>query len=187
VKKIADHLILGLDIATVTGYAIGAPGTVPRCGYIRFGEATASANSIFGAALSWFSDFLKEEPRPTMIMLESMLPMAAMKGETHRQTRDRLAGLHGVLRAVAFCRGIHDIGEIGVIAVRQHFCGAANAGKHGVYERCRMLGWPVNDLNASDAAAIWSYACGIVRPDTAISVTPLFHGRPYRVTAGAGS
>ena len=75
---------------------------------------------------------------------------------------------------VAHCRGVHDISEVSVLVVRKHFCGATNAGKEGVWRMCRTLGWPVTDLNASDACAIWSFACGLVHPQTALRVSPLF-------------
>jgi hypothetical protein len=185
--KRASHDILALDLATITGWARGVPGSIPTCGIIKFGNSDASASATFAGALRWFSEFLKADKLPTAIMLESMLPPGAMKGETNRAARDRLAGLHGVIRAVAHCRGVFDIAEIDVLAVRQHFCGARNVGKNVVYERCKTLGYPVNDLNASDACAIWSYACGIVEPNTGVDITPLFSGRPYKVMAGAGS
>jgi hypothetical protein len=181
------HDILAIDLATIAGWARGTPGTIPKCGIVKFGDGDASASAVFAGALRWFSTFLKSNNLPTAIMLESMLPPGALKGETNRAARDRLAGLHGVIRAVAHCRGVYDIGEVDVLAVRRHFCGASNVGKHVVYERCRTLGYPVNDLNASDACAIWSYACGIVEPKTGIAITPLFSGRPYKVMAGAGS
>lgn len=177
-------LILALDLATVSGWARGpANAEAPECGIVRFGAPDASAGAIFGAALAWFSDFLKPEPRPDIIVLEAMLPPQALKGETSRATRDRLAGLHGIIRAVANCRGIFDVSEVSVLTVRKHFCGKSNAGKEGVWRVCRSLGWPVNDLNASDAAAIWSFACGLVRPQSALRVTPLFGKRPMRISA----
>jgi len=165
---------LALDLATVTGWARGAPGELPRCGTVRFGEEGASDNAVFAQALTWAAKYLEPEPRPTSIIIEAMLPPQARIGKTSRQTRDRLAGLHGIVRAVAYCRGIYDIGTISVLSVRKHFTGSQNASKHAVYERCRMLGWQVPDMNASDAAATWHFACAMIDPRLGIEVTPLF-------------
>ena len=166
--------ILALDLATCTGYARGKPGELPQCGTVRFGEEDASANAVFAHALTWASKFLEPKPRPHAIIIESMLPPTALKGETSRATRDRLAGLHGIIRAVAYCRGIYTINEVSVLTVRKHFCGSQNSSKHSVYEKCRMLGWSVPDMNASDAAATWHFACSLIDPRIGIEVTPLF-------------
>jgi hypothetical protein len=167
--------ILALDLATVTGWARGAPDDPkPTSGFVRFGDAESSSNAIFGAALTWLSDFLKPEPRPTRLILEAMLPPIAKLGATSAAVRDRLAGLHGIARSVAHLRGIYDISTVSVLEVRQHFCGDRRAGKQGVYEQCRALGWPVTDLNQSDACAIWHHDCSMLRPRRALEVSPLF-------------
>jgi hypothetical protein len=176
-------IILALDLATTCGWARGEPGSVPVCGAVRFGNADSKADAVFAEALVWFSNFLKAEPRIDMLMLESLLPMEAMKGETSRATRDRLAGLHGVVRAVACARGIGEIAEVSVLSVRHHFCGMRNSSKDDVLEKCRELGWPAQDHNAADAAATWSFACALVKPETALQVSPLFGKRPMRVSA----
>jgi hypothetical protein len=172
----ARLIILGLDLATTTGWAIGAPGETPRCGSLRFGKPDSSSDAIFADALRWLSEFLRSE-RPDSIMLEAMLPPQAMKGETSRATRDRLAGLHGVVRGVAHCRGIYDIGTVSTLTARHHFCGARSADKSDVHDKCRALGWPANDHNAADACAVWSFACGLVAPESALLVSPLFKRR----------
>src|SRR5262245_28739568 len=107
--KHADGHILALDIATTTGWCRGAPGAVPTCGSICFGDEDTSANAIFAKALTWCSRFFADEPRVNSIILEAMLPPTAMHGQTNRATRDRLAGLHGIVRAVAHLRGVYEI------------------------------------------------------------------------------
>jgi hypothetical protein len=171
-------LILALDLATVTGWAKGAPNDArPTSGFIRFGDAESSPNAIFGAALTWLSNFLKEEPRPTSLILEAMLPPQAKLGATSAAVRDRLAGLHGVARSVAHLRGIYDIATASALDVRQHFCLDRHAGKQGVFQKCHALGWRVSDLNESDACALWHYACALVEPRRGLEVTPMFGRR----------
>jgi hypothetical protein len=180
-------LILALDLATTTGFALGAPGEIPSCGVVSFGDADSSSDAVFANALKWFSEFLKAEPRPAQIILEAMLPPQALKGETNRAARDRLAGLHGIIRGVAHLRGVYDVGQVSVLSVRGHFLGnQRKMSKQMVFDKCKMLGWPVTDLNTSDACATWHYACALIRPETALAVTPLFgtYGkRTYRVSA----
>jgi hypothetical protein len=170
--------ILALDLATTTGWARGSPDDAcPTSGFVRFGNADSSENAVFAAALGWFAEMFGKEPRPTMLMLERMLPPQAKVGATSTPVRDRLAGLHGVARAVAHRRGIYEIATASALDVRQHFCHDRHVKKQDVYNKCQVLGWPVTDLNESDACAIWSYACGLIRPDTALRVTPMFGKR----------
>jgi hypothetical protein len=172
-------LIVGLDIATRCGWARGRLGETPTSGSIRFGNASSDASVIFGAALDWASRFLQPLPRPDVVMIEDLLPMDAMRGHTQRAVRDRLAGLHGVLRGVAQLRGIGRIEVASVGDVRQHFIGQRNAksavAKAETMRRCARLGWEHRDDNAADALACWSYACALIDPATALRLTPLFN------------
>src|SRR5262245_14637547 len=171
--------ILSLDIATTTGWARGRVGTAPTFGSINFATRDASDNAIFAAALRWLSGFLDEKALPDLIMIEQMLPPSAMRGRTARAVRDRLAGLEGVLRAVAFCRGCYRIETARVTAVRAHFIGEGmlkrNAAKTEVMRACHRLGWNVANDNEGDACALWHFACSRFDPKVALQASPLFH------------
>ena len=171
--------ILALDIATTCGWARGRVGSMPVSGSVRFAAPGASENAVFGQALRWMSETLQPEPRPDLLIFEGLLPPAAMQGETTRQVRDRLAGLHGVVRAVAFLRGVYEIASVSVGDVRMHFIGARSlkreAAKRETIRRCKALGWPVEDDNQADALAVWSFACGLIDPTHAIKLSPLFN------------
>jgi hypothetical protein len=174
--------ILALDVATTTGWARGCPGEIPTSGSVTFAKSTgASDNAVFGNALRWLSAFLEPQPRPAMLIMESMLPPGAMQGETSRAVRDRLAGLHGIFRAVAHLRGIYDISTVAVGDVRGHFihnrtCKREIA-KRWTIEHCRQLGWTVVDDNAADALATWHFAASLIKPELAIETSPLFNRR----------
>jgi hypothetical protein len=173
--------ILALDVATVTGWCRGRVGEIPRCGSIHFKpHINASNNQIFGTALRWLSEFLREDP-PDLLIMESLLPPDAMKNQTSRQVRDRLAGLHGIMRGVAHLRRVPQIAEASVGDIRAHFIFdrqlRRNAAKDEVMRQCRRQGWPAKDHNEADACAIWSFACGLIDPKTALKLSPLFRQR----------
>lgn len=173
--------VLALDLATTTGWARGPVGGVPISGSVRFGKREASANAVFGRAIEWLADLLKLEPKPTMIAIEAMLPPNAKTGYTNTETRDRLAGLHGIVRGVAHLRGVYNIEAHPVGAIRQHFIGERSLkrakAKTAIVTRCRELGWPCDDDNAGDALATWSFACALIDPAQGLRVSPLFNRR----------
>lgn len=172
--------ILALDIATVCGFARGRVGEMPTAGSICFGK-DCSENVVFAKAIGWFSNFLAPLPRPDVLILEAMLPGGAVKDATNIKTRDRLAGLHAIVRGVAHIRGIYDISVVDVGVVRTHFIGTRSlkrdAAKREVLEKCRRLGFPAADHNAGDALACWHFACSLIKPELALQTSPLFYRR----------
>ena len=171
-------LILALDLATKTGWARGRIGEPPEFGSVRFGNASSDQNIIFGAALAWTSKFLAER-LPDALYIEALLPPQAMLNKTSRQVRDRLAGLHGVVRGVAQLRGVERIEICTVGDVRAHFIGDRGLkrarAKGETMLQCRRLGWDAKDDNQGDALAIWSYAGALIDPQTALKTVPLFN------------
>ena len=172
-------LILALDVATRTGWALGRVGETPRSGSCRFGHSSSDENVIFGAALNWASLFLQEQGPPQILMIEALLPPDAMRGRTSKAVRDRLAGLHGVIRGVAWLRHVEQIMDCTVGDVRAHFIGDRGLkrarAKGETMLQCRRLGWDAKDDNQGDALAIWSYAGALIDPQTALKTVPLFN------------
>jgi hypothetical protein len=180
-------VILALDLATRCGWAKGRVGDdPPTFGSIRFGAAGASDAAVFAHCLRWLSAELEPQPRPDILMIESMLPPEAKVGNTTGAVRDRLAGLHGIVRAVAHLRGIHDIGETSVQSVRAHFISNGklkrDAAKAEVVRVCRALDWNVDNDNEGDACALWSYAVSLIDPSQTVKLSPLFN-KAIRATA----
>jgi hypothetical protein len=171
--------VLALDVATITGYARGVVGGRPIAGSVRFGTREASEGEVFSQAIGWMSKVLEMQPRPDVIVVEAMLPPGAKVGQTNSSTRDRLAGLHAIVRGVAHIRGISEIACYSVADIRQHFIGERSLkraqAKAAIVLRCEMLGWQAVDNNAADALAAWSYACSIIDPTQALKVSPLFN------------
>jgi hypothetical protein len=171
-------LILALDIATRTGWALGELGTMPNSSSIRFGNQSTDADVIFKSALCWTEGFVKRV-RPDLVIYEAMLPPLAKLGVTSAAVRDRLAGLQGIMRAVCRRYEVGLIVDCNVGDVRQHFIGdrrlKRDPAKREVLRRCAQLGWAACDDNAGDALAIFSYACAIIDPVSALKTTPLFN------------
>lgn len=175
----SQRLILALDVATTCGWARGEVGSIPDSGSVRFGGNQDSGDKIFRAGLDWIEGMLTSLEVPDLLIVEAMLPPDAMKGQTTRWVRDRLAGLHGIMRGVASKRGVGEIAQASVGAVRHHFIGhpqlPRQQAKRETMAQCKRLGWPVEDDNAADACALFSYACAIINPASALQVSPLFN------------
>ena len=170
--------VLALDIATVSGWARGRVGEIPRTGSKRLGKREDSAAKVFGTALAWFTEMFTAEPRPDLVILEAMLPPEAARGHTTAGTYARLAGLHALALGLAHQHRIPEIAEATVADVRHHFIGERSfrrdRAKAAVMDRCQRLGWEVTSLDAADAAALWSYAASLIDPQQAMKLVPLF-------------
>lgn len=155
--------ILALDIATQMGCAFGRPLTAPSTWSVSFGELREH-DARFAKALR-FIRAMHMQLAPDLIAIEA--PIGG-KDASHY-----LIGLVAVMRGQAKDLGIQTV-EYNIGSVRKHFIGKhftkrdfpalsdAAAGKiikGKVFSRCRALGWPVSDLDQSDAAALWDYAC----------------------------
>jgi hypothetical protein len=171
-------LIWALDIATVTGWAVGRVGGKPVGQSIRLAPPGATSNVLFAGGLDWFERLLITGPVPDILAIEELLPPIARRGATSTSAQHRLAGLHGIVRALAVRHGVGEITGVNVLDVRQHFIHARglqrDAAKLRVMETCRMLGWAAGDDNCGDALALWSYTTALINPASALRTTPLF-------------
>lgn len=178
--------ILALDVATATGWARGRVDDArPSYGSLNFGKDGASTDQIFARALVWLSGYLAGDT-PDLLIMEAMLPPAALKGRTQRAATERLAGLQAIFRAVARLRHVRRVELVQVPDVRRHFLGdnpRRIEAKRRTREECARQGWPVEDDNAADALACWSYACARINPRTALRTSPLFRPNPVGVTS----
>lgn len=171
-------LVLGLDIATTTGWAHGrVDAKAPKWGVIRFGGHNALPSEIFAAALTWANNFMREL-KPDVLIVEALLPPTAMKNHTSTAVRDRLCGLNAIIIACAKLNNVGEITSASVQDIRAHFINERSlrrqSAKEQVMEKCKSLGWNVPNHNAADAVACWSYACAIIDPRLALRGSPLF-------------
>ncbi|WP_354097525.1 hypothetical protein [Bradyrhizobium sp. S3.2.12] len=166
--------MLALDLASVSGWAVGEPGGKPAHGSHRFASAGASHEAIFAGAVRWLNGILNEYD-PRIVVWEAPMPTSFKTSNTNTTTL--LYGLPAVIGAVAYLRGIYDIRKASTSDVRNHFIGSnpkrAQA-KPLVVRQCIAMGWPVSDDNEADALATWHYQCSLLNPKLALVPTPLF-------------
>lgn len=176
--------ILALDIATQTGWAYGVPGEVPRAGTIRFASPGSSCGAAGCGMMRWFADFLRVNP-VDRLYFEAPFDPRHMGNKTNMATARLLLGLAFHIEALATAKGIPVIRETDVADVRKHFLGKnprGDEGKPQVQRQCRTLGWKFDSPDAADALAVWSYACALVAPSTAVVPTPLFQPKSATVS-----
>ena len=179
-------LVLALDLATVSGFAVGQLGAAPCCGSKRLASKGASHAAIFGNAIEWLIEFTREH-KPNVVAIEAPLSLGAIAksrrgGWGRAQNADTnllLNGLIAIAMGVAYARGIYNINLHPVTAIRSHFidmnvCARGEAKLYTI-RKCRSLGWLEEaDDDAADAAALWSLQCSLLDPRQALRVSPLF-------------
>lgn len=168
--------VLALDLASLSGWAMGEPGGTPTHGTIRFASAGASHEAIFAGAMNWMAKMIAEH-QINIVVWEAPLAASFKRGTTTVNVTTVLYGLPAVIGAVAFNKGIHDVYKADTKAVRLHFIGRnlpRAAAKKLVKYQCGKMGWNVRDDNEADALATWSYMCSLLEPKLAVLPMPLF-------------
>jgi len=172
--------ILALDIATNTGVCVGESGATPKSWSVNLGEGR-SQDARFSEVLR-LTQGLIQTHNPDFIAVE-----AAIGGP---KASHYLIGLVACVRGCAANRGVNCEGmHLG--SIRKHFLGKSYTTKHFphlktadakkaikglVMDRCRLLGWHVEDDDAADAAALWDYTCATkVRKFQAVPTGGLFN------------
>jgi hypothetical protein len=171
-------LIWALDIATRTGWAVGRVGDKPTAVTVKLADPGSNSNVLFHGCLQWFVEVLARGPLPDILAIEELLPPIARRGTTSTAAQHRLAGLHGVIRALAMEYRVGEIAGANVQDVRMHFIHTRSlrrdAAKRAVLKTCSMLGWSASDTNCGDALALWSYTTALINPALGLRTTPLF-------------
>ena len=165
--------ILALDLASVTGWALGVPGEQPLHGSIRFAGVGASHEAIFAKAYCWMRGMCFEHA-PGIVIWEAPMPTSFSRGRTTSDVTTILHGLPAVIGAAAYLCRVFDIRKAETRDVRLHFIGCnpkrARA-KPLVMRQCRAMGWEVQDDNEADALAVWHFMCSILEPKLAVAPT----------------
>jgi hypothetical protein len=157
---VGDHL-LALDMASLTGYCVGAVGSKPRFGTWRLRDSEdhrKRAARNLGCRLR--DEFSLQ--RPMKVFYEAAIATGAMltKGNSSHSA-DLLWSLQGAVEGVCGPYGVFTQ-EANVTTVRKAVMGNGrpNNPKVAVVEFCRSIGFDVTDHNAADAIFVWLFAAG---------------------------
>jgi hypothetical protein len=165
--------VLALDIATVSGWAFGEPGTAPTFGHWRLAQPSEPRAHAHRAFRAWLETWMAKGP--DQIVYESPLQPMMAAGKTNIGTTRLLIGLCEHLEEWA--HGRVELSEVPVWQVRAHFIGRnfkSATAKALTMERCHDLGWQTQTPDEADACALWDYKCCLLRPDLAERTAPLF-------------
>jgi Holliday junction resolvasome RuvABC endonuclease subunit len=170
--------ILGCDLATTAGLALGEPGQVPTLSTQRWGGENDTHLKICSRALGWIAKQLTDDP-PDIVCIEKPMPIgAAIHGKSNAKSIIRLNTLYGIFGAAALLKEIKVI-EVDVKQARAVFIGdgqlKGDEAKRRCKAMCRVLGWPCRNLDEADAACIWHFGCCVVAPRQAVIIHPGMH------------
>lgn len=154
--------ILSLDIATNTGFCVGAPNDEkPEIGHVKL-PSTGDDIGKFAVA---FEEWLDEQLRwtsPDLVVFEAPI----LPAKTQLITVRKLNGL--IFEVERQCRHLRIRCREGrASSVRKFFCGNGRADKEDVVTMARRYGWKIATHDEADAAALWAYAVSLVAPDHA--------------------
>ncbi len=184
-------VILGLDISkTRTGIAVGPVGSVPRTFSIEGKDGdVVEAMMRLG---TWLLDWIKVE-KPDWIFYEAAIDAAAFRpvidweAKTSRSTRDPnttlvLAKMVGIVEFIAGMKSIRNR-PVNVKTARVTFCGVGSGnlkgdeGKERVMQMAKLLGWPADNYDVTDAECVWHQGCVTVKPYEATIITPMLQSK----------
>lgn len=166
------NLILALDPATVTGWAMGAAGEVPSYGKVRLKKPDEHPRAAAFNLMCFLADIFRAEVPDLVVWEEPMPPVfhanrAAKTGLVQQNNASMIMPtlLDGVLWACCKRKGVECV-AVNRMKVLKHFTGKAKWGgrdeaKRAVVARCHLLRiMPQTEKNddIADAIAIHDWA-----------------------------
>lgn len=170
-------MIVGLDLATSTGFCYGDGASLPIVG----SERMPSTGEEVGPFLDHFDRWLRvklETVRPDLVGFEA--PILSGRG-THIMTSRKLQGLAGLVEMQCYRFGI-ECQEVGLQTVKRELTGHGRADKVQMKAAARAYGLTLSEgfesEDEADAFGVWLVAVRCNRPQHAIRWEPLFaHGQ----------
>jgi len=160
-------MILAVDAATKSGFALGRVGETPRAWSQRLKGGDDEPERAFKKMGIALRDLFALE-KPDLVVIEQHMLFAG-NGQSTAKTGYLLQGL--VASVFAICGPYSVKARLAAPqTVRRHFVGRARPDdpKREVLDRCKALGWVApdfKDMDATDAAAVWSYGWKTYAPD----------------------
>ncbi len=182
--------IIGLDLATSTGFCVGDIGGEPTCGSHTLPSTREDIGGFLIAFEDWLTGFIDRQ-RPDAGFFE-----APILFKTHTMTARKLMCLAGETERI-FLRKKVPISEVNIKSAKLFFAGHGNADKPMMVGAARKRGFLIGnctkcqgsgrrgnracpscegtgfDHNQADAAAIWTYGVASTRPGVFVKVDPV--------------
>lgn len=184
-------LTLALDLATVTGFALGDVNGIKVSGSRRMPSTGDDIGQFAEAFRDWLTKGLTRHKPARLVYEQPILP-----SETSLMTLRKLYGLTWQTELTARDlkkKGVlgpdFSVGEINMGDWIKHFLGAGNVPrdrpgrKAAVMQMCRVRGFHFDDDNEADALGVLDYDLACQSPASAIRATPLFAGVGPKPTA----
>lgn len=164
-------IIAGIDLATVTGVAVGPLGGRPDLRTVDLGTGQPH-EARFSAALSLVFNLVKVDG-VTHIALE-----APVQAGRHSQAQNELSmGLSAIVRGWAYRQGAL-VERASPQTIAKAFIGHGGLPradkKAAVIAACERRGWAPDDDNQADAAAAWDWMCCRLSPAYAANTAGMF-------------
>lgn len=163
--------ILALDLATVTGVAIGEAGLKPETTVWRM---PAGDGTEVGRFLASFETKLLSALKGVDVLVFEA-PFIGPKMTDNMHTVRRLIGMAGICEKVAFDLNV-PVYECTIPTVRKAFCGHGRPKnpKAAVTNAARARGFTPHTHHEADALACWWWTVVCEKPEFADRYDPLF-------------
>lgn len=170
-------MILAIDGAVASGWALGAPGNIPavRVGLQRVKKPSEDTWLVADGIARFVRDIcFIESTRPDLIAIEALMPNFNSGDDRERQIQRSAASMlvppliMGAVRGIAACYGIQVV-QVYPATWRKHLLGRSNFGsreetKRQTLARCHLLGYlppSCKDDNRADACGIHDWASAV--------------------------
>jgi len=167
--------VLALDLATVTGFAVGdlaAPTAstpveaasagalppMPLSGSQRIGKPGMGDGRFFECFEIWMTDMIAVH-NPDVVIFEAPI---VHSGKINAKTARRLMGLAVLAELIAHKKGVGRILEGNISQIKKHATGNGRATKPQMIAAARRLGWRPADDNEADALWLLDFAVTIL-------------------------
>lgn len=143
--------ILTLDLAAQTGFAVGAPGSVPIFGTHNFTSTGDNFGRHQANARRWLRDLIFEH-NPVMIGYEQ----PSLFSKTTPATVRKLSAYCNVLEEECLREGFDiPVREINPSTLKLFFTGNGKAKKDQMVQAAHRYGFKVQNDDEADAVAMW--------------------------------
>jgi hypothetical protein len=164
-------VILSLDLATATGWAVGEAGSAPKSGVFRIARPGTDIGPFLLAFDRWLAATI-DLYKPTVIVFESPV----LLDKTSIGTLRKLYSLAGLTEMIGHALNVRHVREADTGTVTKWLTGHArykpvdgmsgrDLKKAAVMQAVQDLGFDPADDNEADALAIWLWAEATLFPD----------------------